>query len=618
MNAKEILAIVENDVANAKKSKRDIDSKIESWLNEYNGEEYGNERDGFSKLVVKDIKKAVESFLPNAVEPFVKRNQIVRLDGVTSDDVQRAKMHESLLNYQFVRSFNRYDFVHDMFKVGATEGTTIIRCGWNYKEDEIVNEYENVTYEEMEMLTSEYDVRDLEDNQDGTFSFKTVEYRVLEDNPFAEVIRNENFYVDTSADDLDNATYCMYEFDSTLSDLREAGIYDEDALDKLSSKSPEAEDSSLGQSRKNRNREFGQYEDDESKDPSLKKVTVKEYWGYIDLNEDDVAEPVVVTYVDNVIIRQEENPYPDKKFPFVAIQFIRTPFQFWGSPLADVLSDNQKIRTSLMRGIIDNVARSNNGKKFYRKGSLDPINKRKLELGLATSIEVNGDKNDMWDGSYNEIPATIFNLMEIIQQDSENLSGINRHDPSISSQFLNSTATGASIVSSVSQKRMMEIIRRYSEGLREVFRKWISYNKVYLDEQKVIRIGNEFVPFTKDDISGEFDIDIIVGTEGVDENKANQITMLMQQIGALGGVVPPQVISGLLSKLADIWNFPDIAETLRNVQPPQPDQNQIAQMQAEYDNISADTKLKEAKAIETMSKANKSNVDSKLSAYGMK
>ncbi len=52
-----------------------------------------------------------------------------------------------------------------------------------------------------------------------------------------------------------------------------------------------------------------------------------------------------------------------------------------------------------------------------------------------------------------------------------------------------------------------------------------------LSDEEVIKIAGEFVPFNRDDIGGRYDIDITVGLDGVQENKANQVTRLMQQIG---------------------------------------------------------------------------------------
>lgn len=50
-----------------------------------------------------------------------------------------------------------------------------------------------------------------------------------------------------------------------------------------------------------------------------------------------------------------------------------------------------------MRAMLDNVTQSNNGFKFFKKGSIDTLNQKKLVYGTGGVIEVNGDQNDMWD-----------------------------------------------------------------------------------------------------------------------------------------------------------------------------------------------------------------------------
>ena len=49
------------------------------------------------------------------------------------------------------------------------------------------------------------------------------------------------------------------------------------------------------------------------KDPARKKLTVYEYWGNWDINGDGTKVPIVATWVNNIMLRLEENPYPDHK-----------------------------------------------------------------------------------------------------------------------------------------------------------------------------------------------------------------------------------------------------------------------------------------------------------------
>ena len=90
-------------------------------------------------------------------------------------------------------------------------------------------------------------------------------------------------------------------------------------------------------------------------------MVVYEYWGNYDIDEDGIAEPIVCAWVGNTIIRLQSNPYPDQKPPFIVVPFNAIPFQMHGESLASVIGDNQKVKTAIVRGVIDNMAQSNNG-----------------------------------------------------------------------------------------------------------------------------------------------------------------------------------------------------------------------------------------------------------------
>jgi len=625
LDKEEALKVILSDIKQAKNAKKDIDSKIETWLGEYEGLPYGEKQKGRSNIVVKDIKKAVEWFIPNAIAPFVERNRIVKLEGVTFEDVAPSQVHERLLNYQFVRKFNRYDFIHDMFKIGATEGTTVIRTGWELEEEERVEVFKEVDENVINMLRQQGFELKIDELDNGLFNVRAKNIITKENYPTAEIVRNGNFFPDPSADCADELGFAAYRYETTLSELKETGKYKDEDLEELALSLQENEDSSLEQTRNTDLSYYGRSLNYESEAKANKKVTVYEYWGHLDMNDDGISESIMATIVNDKLLDIGENPYPDKKIPFIIIPFSKIPFSLWGYPIAELISDNQKVRSSLMRGFIDNVAQSNNGKKFIKKGSLDPVNKKKYENNLGGLIEFNINP-EMIDGNFNQLPPSIFNLYELVQQEAESLSGINRMTQGIDSSALNDSATGAAIQRDMGQKRMIDIIRRYTEGLKKLFRHWISYNKEFLTDKEVMRISGEFIQFKRDDISGEFDIDLTVGVSGVAEAKVNQMTMLMQQVGGLAGVatIPPNFFNMMLSKIADEWGYADIAKLLEDSKQEDPSEAEIAAQQMQQAQVQADiaeknskAELNKAKTFDTMSQANSKNVDNKMKAYGI-
>ena len=103
--------------------------------------------------------------------------------------------------------------------------------------------------------------------------------------------------------------------------------------------------------------------------------------------------------------------------PFNAI-----PFQLFGEALAENIGDNQKVKTALTRGIIDNMARSNNAQIGLRKNALDVVNKKRFLNG--DNFEFNGSPADFRQGSYNQIPGSVFDMMTLMNNEIESQTGV--------------------------------------------------------------------------------------------------------------------------------------------------------------------------------------------------
>ena len=58
------------------------------------------------------------------------------------------------------------------------------------------------------------------------------------------------------------------------------------------------------------------------KDEARKRVVAYEYWGFYDVKGNGELVPIVATWIGNVMIRMEENPFPDKKIPIVAVPYM--------------------------------------------------------------------------------------------------------------------------------------------------------------------------------------------------------------------------------------------------------------------------------------------------------
>ncbi|EJM4836582.1 hypothetical protein NON42_001166 [Campylobacter coli] len=569
MNGKEtaLLQTLQGNYRDAKVYSSAWISKIVAWKQEYNGDKYGNEVKGKSQIVARDIKKYSEWLNPSIIDPFVSTPDIVKCDPTHPSSVNAAKANELVLNTQFCRQFNRFNFLSRAIKVLDTEGTCVIKTGWEYQEDKRTIKYNRPT----PILDNNGEMI-LDQNGQPLLENELVEEErviALINRPTAMVCRNEDIFLDpTCLGDMDKCQFIIHRFETNLSTLSQDPRYKN--LDKVQlSMDEDFKREALG----------FRFED-----KARKNIVVYEYWGNYDYNEDGIAEPIVCSWVGNILIRLEDNPYPDKKPPFIICPFLPEPFSLYGESNAEMLSEIQKVKTAILRGFIDNMAASNNGQIGIRKGTLDVTNKNRMLRG--ENFEYQGDPNSIFVGQFNQLPNSIFNFLQYLTSEAESLTGVNSFgtNPVYTQMGENSTSKG---VLDGGNQRKLHIVRNISENLvKPLLRKWMEYNAEYLDEETMFRITEtDFIPVRRDDLYGSIDIDLRISTNEDNQLKAGELSFLLQTIGPHED---PKIRQRIMSQIAKLYKMPDLAYFIDTYQP-QPDPMQQAMLQAQLENLQAQT-----------------------------
>lgn len=581
INKKELLSALKKDLQAASTFREDEDIKIAKRVSEYQGKPYGNEQKGKSAIVSLDIKRQSEWAHAALVDPFVGTTDVIKCTPVTWEDREAARQNELLLNTQFCRQFDRYNFMTTAIKVLDIEATCVVQTGWEYDDEKIEVEREIV---EVDALTGE----------EYIIIEKIEETKVLTNRPTAIVRRNEDVYVDpTCMGDHDKMQFVIVRYETDLSTLRQDGRYKN--LDTIQVGSEDAN------SHDDYETKYGKISSFTFEDNPRKKMVMYEYWGNYDINDDGIAEPIVCAWVGSTVIRLELNPYPDKKPPFIIVPFNKIPFEIYGESNADLISDNQKIKTAITRGIIDNMNQSNNGMIGIKKGSLDPGNREKFMKGKP--FEFNGSPNDFWQGSFNNIPGSAFDMLALMNNEIESITGIKSFSGGITGSSLGGTATGARGALDATSTRRLNIVRNIAENLvKPLMRKWMAYNAEFLEESEVVRITNEeFVEVRRDDLAGKIDIDITVSTQEDNAARAQELGFLLQ---TLGSSLPFDMTRMIMAEIAKLSKLPTLEKSiLEYKQEPDPVQQkmqelQLAKLEAEIQRLKADAMHKIASSQE--------------------
>ena len=581
----ELLNRFKDDLKAADRLRQEWFNKIQDFRNQTAGAPYGNEVKGKSRIVSLDIKKQLEWMLPTLADPFLSTSDVIKCNPVTYEDVLAARQNELLLNTQFCRKFPRYNFMMKALKVLATEGTLVVQTGWDYEDEEVETMVEAVvahpeTGEEVIAMTKE----------------KVT--KVRKNQPTATVCRNEDIYLDpTCMDDMSKAQFVIHRYETDLSTLKSDGRYKN--LDKVADQEGHKYD-------------YGYLQQDHTyfkfQDQARKKMVVYEYWGNYDIDEDGIAEPIVCAWIGNTIVRLQSNPYPDQRPPFIVVPFNAVPFQLHGESLASVIGDNQKVKTAIIRGVIDNMAQSNNGQVGMRKGALDIANRKKFLEGK--NFEYNGTPNDFWQGSYNQIPSSAFDVLTIMNNEIESQTGVKSFSGGITGSALGSTATGARGALDATATRRISLVRNVAENLiKPLMRKWMAYNYAFLEEEEIVRITNaEFVPIRRDDLDGNIDIDITISTAEDNSAKAQELSFLLQTMGPNQDFEINKLLMGQIAKLS---RMPDLEKQIMNHQQ-QPDPMEQQAKQLEMQKMMLELEMMQAEIKDKLARAGENTVDMKV------
>ena len=310
------------------------------------------------------------------------------------------------------------------------------------------------------------------------------------------------------------------------------------------------------------------------------------------------------------MIGLQENPFPDKKLPFVLVPYLPRFNENYGEPDGELLLDNQRIVGALMRGMLDLMGKSANGQIGYAKGVLDVVNAKRFKDG--DDYEFNPGVNPetaFHVHKFPEIPQSAYNLMQIISNESDSLTGVKSFHDGISGRALGNTATGVRSALDATSKRDLEILRRLAEGIKDIGRKIIAMNAVWLSDVEVVRITNtEFVNIRRDDLAGNFDLKLAISTAEVDNQKAEELAYMLQ---TLGPSVDWNITKMILSDIARLRKMPVLAKQIAEYNP-EPDPMVVEKAQLELELLRAQIAESQAKAQASMATAGNLGAKSEL------
>lgn len=595
---------LKQDLMDAKPDHDAQETKINTWLDNLNvtGKAKIAAAKGNSSIVPKLIRKQAEWRYASLSEPFLSTDDVFNISPVTWEDKKAAQQNQLVLNHQFNTQIEKTKFIDEYVRAAVDEGTVIVRVGWEFVEEEYKEMVPTVEYQVnpefgpmhehlaklKEESPSQYDTdvpEELKQAHDLTIEQgqpvepvitgkeEQTKMRTVTNRPTLEVCDYRNVIIDpTCMGDIEKAGFLIYSFESSLSQLEKDGKYKNLKHINISTSSILGQpDHAASDGTKTFN----------FSDEPRKKFVVHEYWGFWDIDGTGVVKPIVAAWVGSTMIRLEENPYPDKKIPFITEQYLPVRKSVYGEPDGALLEDNQKVIGAVTRGMIDIMGKSANGQTGLRKDMLDTTNRRKFDKGQDYEFNANVDpRQGVFMHTYPEIPQSAQFMLGLQNQEAESLTGVKSYSQGVSGQSLGDVAAGVRGALDAASKRELGILRRLSSGIVKIGRKIVSMNAEFLSDKEIIRVTNdEFVTVRKDDLPGNFDMKLSISTAEEDNNKAEQLAFLLQ---TLGPNADPELVKMILADISKLRKMPELAHKIEEFQPqPNPLAEEKARLEIE-------------------------------------
>ena len=545
-------------------------------INFYLGLPFGNEVEGRSQVVSYDVQDTIESALPQLLKVFVAGDKVVTFDPKGPEDQDAADQETDYVNHVVMEKNAGFNIFYVWFKDALLSKNGYVKV-YTETEDEMEEvEYSGLTDAQLQMLASDDKTEVLEhtaypdpsvdiamlqqqammNNQDPMSIMQPmlhdVKLKVTESKDSIKIknVAPENMMVsvDTTGPSLNDARFVQHRELMAVADIAEAFNISESKVESIMSDTRSVFEQESN-SRDIYSEEFDRAVDED--DALVKDTYIKingERWRYVVLG--------------NEIIYKEQCEY----VPFACITPMIMPHRHIGRSYSDLTQDIQMIKSTLLRGQLDNMYLANNGRyAISDRVNLDDM----LTSRPGGIVRVSGEPGSaIMPLQHPPLPASTFSMVEYMDSMKEKRTGITAYNQGLDSNSLNKTASGVAQIMSAAQQRIELVARTFAEtGVKDLFQLVHRLVRTTLTKPDIIRLRNRWVEVDPREWKARKDMSISVGlgAGNKDQQLMHLTTILQMQKEAIQiGITSPEKIYNALAKLTQNAGFKNPEEFWTN------------------------------------------------------
>ena len=559
----------------------ELSDQRKTALEYYYGEPFGNETEGRSSYVSRDVADTIEWIMPSLMRIFTGSDNIVKFEPQGPEDEKNASQATDYINYIFQRQNDGFLTLYTWFKDALLSKNGFVKVYWEEYTEYKTENYEGLTDDEFAfIMQSEPEVLEHTETPGPQGNLHAVKLRTSQKEgkccvipiPPEEVLVSKNPIAP-----LHKNRFRAHRRRVTISELKEMGFEDVDDLT-----------DNEGDFNEERTARFAFDETDSSgkdeKDKASRQVWLSECFLDLDIDGDGIAEERTIIMAGNKILQNEEGTTAQ----LISITPIILPHKLYGMSVADLVMDLQLLKSTVFRQILDNMYLANNGRYMALDGMVNIDDLLTSRPGGIVRVKTFDAVKPMQPPL---LGAPAFDLLEYIDTIKENRTGVTRYNQGVDADSLNKTASGINQIMSASQQRVELIARVFAEtGVKDLFYAILENVQKHQDKQKVVRLRNEWVPMDPREWTNKFDLTVTVGlgTGSREAQIAALNTTLQFQMAAIQmglPVVTPVNIYNTAVKQLEAQNIKgsELFYTHPEQIPPRPPQQDPAIVKAQMD-----------------------------------
>src|SRR6478609_192052 len=348
--------------------------------------------DGRSKAVSTDVADTVEGLMPALMDIFTSGDEVVRFEPVGPEDVAAAEQETDYVNHVFMQQNAGFIVLYSFIKDALLSKVGIVKVWWETRE-----EHERETYYDLDdaafaIISAEPGVESVAHTERRPANSEiagseeahpdsppAISHSLLHDVTVrttrtrqcarVEGVPPEEFGIARNARSIRDTDYCFHDVLRSEARLIAQG-YDREQIKRLPSHG--VADTIEAQARDTVN-EGTQKQGDEGHNTASRLIHVTEHYVRMDyegndlLSEDGRKRPDarlyrVTTGGEGEVLKRDGEPdvIEVDEIPFAAMTPVIVTHRFFGRSIADLVMDIQRIKTSLLRALLDNAYLANN------------------------------------------------------------------------------------------------------------------------------------------------------------------------------------------------------------------------------------------------------------------